>query len=258
VPDALIGYTGFVGGNLLRQHPFTDLYNSKNIDTIQGREFELLICSGAPAEKWKANAEPARDLEILTGLMNHLRQVRARRVVLISSVDVYPDPRGVDEASPIVPEHASAYGRHRYFLEQFVRERFDSLVVRLPGLFGPGLKKNVIFDLLHNHRLEAINTAGVFQFYDLANLWKDIQTALRHGLSLVNFSTEPVGVEELAREAFRREFVQRLPGQAAQYDMRSQHAALFGGHDSYLYDKARVLNAMREFVATELKREGAA
>ena len=74
----------------------------------------------------------------------------------------------------------------------------------------------------------------------------------------MNLSTEPVGVEELAREAFRREFVQRLPGQAAQYDMRSQHAALFGGHDSYLYDKARVLGAMREFVAAELQRKGVA
>ena len=132
MPDALIGYTGFVGGNLLRQHPFTGLYNSKNIDTIQGREFDLLVCSGAPAEKWKANADPAKDLEILTGLMNHLRQVRARRVVLISSVDVYPDPRGVDEASPIVPEQASAY-RPAPLLPRAVRARAIRLARGAPA-----------------------------------------------------------------------------------------------------------------------------
>jgi len=254
VPDALIGHTGFVGGNLLRQHAFTDLYNSKSIDTIRGRGFDVLVCSGAPAEKWKANAEPVKDLEILNGLMDHLREVRARKVVLISTVDVYPSPLDVDEDSAIDPERSGGYGRHRYYLEQFVRERFDALVVRLPGLFGQGLKKNVIFDLIHDNRLEAINTEGVFQFYDLANIWKDIQTAMQHGLQVVNLSTEPVGVEELAREAFGREFVQRKPG-AARYDMRSKHAALFGGRDGYLYDKAQVLGAMRNFVATELKRK---
>jgi hypothetical protein len=160
----------------------------------------------------------------------------------------------VDEDSSIEPERTGAYGRHRYYLERFVLEHFDALVVRLPGLFGQGLKKNVIFDLIHGNRLEAINTAGIFQFYDLANIWKDIQTALEHGLRVVNFSTEPVGVEELAREAFGREFVQRMP-QAARYDMRSKHAALFGGRDGYLYDKARVLGAMRDFVAAELARK---
>lgn len=258
MPDALIGHTGFVGGNLLRQHSFTGLYNSKNIGAIQGQEFEMLVCSGAPAEKWKANAEPARDWEALTNLMTPLRQVRARRVVLISTVDVYPHPQEVDEASPITPELASPYGRHRYLLEQFIRERFNALVVRLPGLFGPGLKKNVIFDLLHGNRLEAINTAGVFQFYDLARLWKDIQTALQQGLRVVNFSTEPVGVEELAREAFDREFVQRQPGPAALYDTRSQHAALFGGRGGYLRDKAQVLGAMREFVTAERAHKGGA
>ena len=59
--DALIGYTGFVGSNLLRQRAFDATYNSKNIGDIAGREFELLVCAGAPAAKWLANSKPDED-----------------------------------------------------------------------------------------------------------------------------------------------------------------------------------------------------
>ena len=41
--DALIGYTGFVGGNLHRQHAFDALFNSKNIEEIRGRSFARIV-----------------------------------------------------------------------------------------------------------------------------------------------------------------------------------------------------------------------
>ena len=248
MPDALIGHTGFVGGNLLRQRPFEGLYNSKNIQDIRGQSYELLVCSGAPAEKWKANKEPEKDLEILQGLMGHLAEVKARKVILISTVDVYPHPIGVDEDSPIDPAQGGAYGRNRRVLENFLLERFDTLVVRLPGLFGQGLKKNVIYDFLNNNRLEVINSEGVFQFYDLSNLWKDLQKALASGLKVVNFTVEPTSVAEVAREAFGREFHQPLPN-PGRYDIRSKHAGLYGGKDGYFYNREQVLGAMKAFVS---------
>jgi nucleoside-diphosphate-sugar epimerase len=247
VPDALIGHTGFVGGNLLRQRKFDALFNSRNIQEIRGQKYDVLVCSGAPAEKWKANKEPERDLEILQGLMGHLREVSARKVILISTVDVYPTPIEVDEDSPIDLEQGGAYGRNRRRLEMFLQEHFDTLIVRLPGLFGPGLKKNVIYDFLHNNRLEAINSEGVFQFYDLANLWRDLETALSHGLRVVNFTTEPTSVAEVAREAFGKEFHQPMPN-PGRYDLRSKHAALYGGRNGYFYDRVQVLRAMKAFV----------
>jgi nucleoside-diphosphate-sugar epimerase len=247
VSDALIGHTGFVGGNLLRQRPFDELFHSKNISQIRGRTYDVLVCSGAPAEKWKANQEPERDLENLQGLLSHLREVSARKVILISTADVYPRPVEVDEDSPIEPSLAQPYGRHRRMLELFVQERFDTLVIRLPGLFGPGLKKNAIYDLLHDHRVESINSEGVFQFYDLTRLWRDIQTALAQGLSMVNFATEPTRVDELVRAALGRELHQPMP-HPPRYDLRSKHAALYGGRDGYLQDRAQVIQALKAFV----------
>src|SRR4051812_29144381 len=63
-PDAmrgLIGHTGFVGSNLARQARFDATYNSANIDSIAGQEFDLLVIAGVRAEKWIANANPDQD-----------------------------------------------------------------------------------------------------------------------------------------------------------------------------------------------------
>ena len=58
---ALIGYTGFVGSNLARQLRFDATYNTSNIESIAGEEFDLLVCAGVRAEKWIANANPDAD-----------------------------------------------------------------------------------------------------------------------------------------------------------------------------------------------------
>ncbi len=51
--------------------------------------------------------------------------------------------------------------------------------MRLPGLYGPGLKKNVIFDFLHDNDVHKIDSRGVFQFYDTTRLWRDLEIAVR-------------------------------------------------------------------------------
>lgn len=248
---ALIGHTGFVGGNLLRQASFDELYNSSNIESIRGRSFELLVCSGARAEKWKANAEPEADRQNLGRLTACLREVQAQHVVLISTVDVYPRPIEVDEDTPIDPDAATAYGRHRRELELFVAERFDTTTLRLPGLFGPGLKKNVVYDFLHQNQLDKICPDGVFQFNALEHLWEDIRTARAHAIPLLNVSTEPVSVRRVAREAFGFEFDNPAATHAARYDMRSKHAALFGGAGGYLYGADEVLDDLRGYVESQ-------
>lgn len=60
--SALVGHTGFVGSNLLAQHPFQHLYNSRNIAGIAGQSFELLVFCGAQSKKWWANLNPDEDL----------------------------------------------------------------------------------------------------------------------------------------------------------------------------------------------------
>lgn len=248
---ALVGHTGFVGGSLLRQRPFADLYNSANVEALAGRSYDLIACAGAPGLKWKANQQPEQDLASIRRLMDAMARVEARRVVLISTVDVFPMPVGVDEDAPIDRNQEAAYGRHRLLLEDFLAERFQTLVVRLPGLFGEGLKKNMIFDLLHDHRVEQIVPNAVYQFFDLDRLWSTIETALASGLRLVHFATEPVSARDVAREVFGVGLAAAERPDAARYDMHTKHARLFGSAGPYLHDRAAILEAMRRFVRAE-------
>jgi len=251
--DALIGSTGFVGGNLQRQRSFDDRFHSTDIETIRGRSYDLLICAGVRAEKWLANKDPVTDRAGVERLIGCLGDVQAKRVILISTVDVYPVPVGVDEATPFDPADATPYGRHRHHLEEFVRGRFPATIVRLPGLFGPGLKKNIIYDMLHHNALDMVCPDSVYQFYGLDRLWHDLEIALAEHLDVVNFATEPVSVRDVARHGFGMDFENPKATQAARYDMRSRYAALYGGQDGYLASRDEVLGAIRSFVAGERK-----
>lgn len=239
---ALIGSTGFVGGALQRQTAFDELYASRNIDSIRGRQLDLVVCAGAYAEKWRANQDPVADMAALERLIDPLRELGCRRFVLISTVDVYQRPLGVDESAPADAAHP--YGRHRRLLEEFVQETFpESFVLRLPALFGPGLKKNVVFDLLHDHQVDRIHPDSAYQYYSLAHLWEDIQRFI----PLLNVATEPIPTRELSLRCFGRELTQYPPNQSpARYDFRTLHA-----QSGYLYDKATVLRELQEFVAGE-------
>ncbi|MDY6939776.1 MAG: pyridine nucleotide transhydrogenase [Cyanobacteriota bacterium] len=251
----IIGYTGFVGGNLMRQSTFEKCYNSKNIESIAGEKLDLLVCAGAPAVKWLANKEPDRDKASLDRLMRSLSQVKADKCVLVSTVDVYPTPIDVDETTPIDTENLHPYGKHRLELESFVGDRFDCAIVRLPALFGEGLKKNIIYDFLHQNQVEKIHCDHVFQFYNLEYLWQDIQQVLANNLHLVNFATEPIAVGDIAREAFGFEFTNRPHNKPIRYDMKTRYGDRLGkGASSYLYERSCILQDLNEFVKTQSQK----
>jgi nucleoside-diphosphate-sugar epimerase len=252
VPAALIGHTGFIGSNLANQFPFDAFFNSKNIEDIADRSFDLLVVSGMPAAMWIANRDPAGDRAILDRLVGCLRRVRADRVVIISTVAVYPHPVFVDEETPIDPVKQTPYGRHRLMLEQAALDHFPrTLVVRLPALFGPGLKKNAVYDLVHNHEVHKVNPASVYQFYNTDWVWGGITSALEAGVQLVNFATEPMSVREVSELAFGFTFTSDPGTPPVQNDVRSRHAELFGGAQGYLYDRTILLEELRAFFQRE-------
>lgn len=250
--NALIGHSGFVGNTLMRQAHFEHLYRSTNIAEIEGRSFGTVVCAGAPAQKWIANREPEADRQKIEGLIEHLRGVRCERFVLISTVDVFKSAHGVDERTLVDEGGLHAYGLNRRRLERFVEDHFAShLIVRLPGLVGPGLRKNVIYDFRNDNNLQAIDSRGVFQFYPMVNLWADIRTALDAGLRLVHLTAAPISVAEVSLQGFGRPFEQVKDGASARYDMQSCHAGLFGGQGAYQYSVRETLLAIRAYAQSE-------
>jgi hypothetical protein len=115
-------------------------------------------------------------------------------------------------------------------------------VIRLPGLFGKGLKKNIFFDMLCGNILEKINLESSFQWYPLSRIWQDIQTVIDADLQLVNLAVEPVS-SRLIKESFFSELdVGSDPFPVAQYDMKTEHASIFhSSTDSYILNASQVM-----------------
>lgn len=146
----LVGHTGFVGSNLLAENNFDGAYHSVDVHMAYRSRPDLLVYAGLPAAKFLANKNSAADMKQIYGAEENIEKINPKKLVLISTVDVFADPVQVDENTEINTEGLSAYGLNRYRLECWVREHYpDALIVRLPGLFGRNLKKNFIYDMLH-------------------------------------------------------------------------------------------------------------
>jgi hypothetical protein len=249
---ALVGHSGFVGASLAKQTEFTSSFRSTNISEIRLRSFGLIVCAAAPAQKWIANREPVTDRRNIENLMAHLADASCDTFILISTIDVFKDPAGVDESTLVDENDLHPYGLHRRSLEKFVENHFPKhLIVRLPGLVGPGLRKNVIFDFLNDNNLQSIDSRGVFQFYPMVNLWFDIQTALGAGLNLVHLTAEPISVADVSAQGFGKPFKQSFASKPANYDMRSRHAAVFGSTGYYQYARRETIQAIRAYAQSE-------
>lgn len=149
---ALVGYTGFVGSNIYASagDAIDAVYNSKNIEGAFGTNPDLLIYAGLRAEKYLANNSPEKDMELIWQAEENITKINPKKLVLISTIDVFKVPKDVDENSVIDTEKLHAYGYNRYQLELWVREKYpDALIIRLPGLFGKNIKKNFIYDYIN-------------------------------------------------------------------------------------------------------------
>lgn len=247
---ALIGHTGFVGSNLDAATAFDARYNSRNIGEMAGRSFDLVVCAGVSAVKWMANKEPEADRAGIRALTDVLGTATIGELVLVSTIDVYPDPAaGGDEGTVIDAGANHAYGRHRFELEQWAKARFPRVrIVRLPALFGPGLRKNAIYDLINDNQVGLINPAGLFQWYPVARLWSDIGIARREGLDLVNLFTEPVTMRAIIDRNFPGAAVGAEKHPAPQYRVGTRHAAAFGGEGAFIMSAEACLGAIADYV----------
>ena len=302
MPDTvLVGSTGFVGGNLMASHPFDAAYHSTDVQNGFGRDNGLVVYAGVPAAMYLANADPAADLAVMAAARENLRRLAPKKVVLISSICVFADSRGKTEADEPTPEGLAPYGANRLQLERWVREDWpDALIVRLPALYGKGLKKNFLYDL-HTitpallrpdkyrqlaaeselvrigyedagngfyklsgkadpaalrawfaaapfNALAFTDSRSVYQFYDLARLWRDIRTALDADLRVLHLATPPLSAARVYEAFTGKTFTNHLPGAPFDYDLRTRYAALLGGAGEYLCTEPECLTAVCDFL----------
>lgn len=303
---SLVGYTGFVGSNIYDQGKaeIEGLYNSSNIESSFNTKPDLLIYSGLRAEKFLANSNPEEDYKNILIAEDNIQRINPKKLVLISTIDVFKDPNGKDENSNIDTDNLHPYGLNRYKLETWVRENHpDALIIRLPGLFGKNIKKNFIYDMINKvpsmikdikmdelvattpdiksfytlssnnfykinnltsedkklllsyledldfTALKFTDSRSRFQFYNLKNLWKDINIALDNNLTIFHPATEPVSSSEVYEYVYGKEF-KNILNNAVDYDYKTIYADLWGQKNGYICSKNEILKEIKDFCET--------
>lgn len=205
--NAIIGYTGFIGSHIQDHLDGSfDRYNSKNIHEIHGKSYDIVYLAGLPATKWMINKDPETDIKNMQSLQFHLLQANISRVILISTIDVYDSKKQLQDEQ-ITKVSEDSYGKHRYIMEEWIRINYSTNdkkyhIIRLPALFGVGLKKNIIYDLIHNNGIANINPYTFYQWYNVADLMSDMKYVITHDIDTLNLFSEPILTLELVKECF--------------------------------------------------------
>ena len=121
-------------------------------------------------------------------MLDTILTIKCNKFTLISTIDIYFD---------------HAYGKHRKKIEDVLKDYFsESLtIVRLPGIYGKNLKKNAIYDLMHNNNLNQISLKDQYQWYSLFDL--DIDITSNMDKKIIELFPEPITIEEINNSIFR-------------------------------------------------------
>jgi hypothetical protein len=175
----IIGNTGLVGTTLCKSVNFDLKFNSSNLS-----DFPNIVEDGAelyltclPATKWMVNKNATGDFENMMNILNLIKCKKYKKVILISTIDVYNSSELKSNENTIPLIQNFNYGNNRYLFEVLVKEYLQTeelKIFRLPALFNQHIKKNILFDLINNNNVELINSNSSYQWYNLNNLSNDI------------------------------------------------------------------------------------
>lgn len=204
----LIGSTGFVGNNLIDNGRFDMIAHSTDVQKMYNQEPDILIYAGVTGTKWLANRKPGRDMENIESAKKNIKLIKPKKLVLISTIDVYDNLNETNEQSVICENNLHIYGQHRYRLEKWVESNYsDYHIVRIPALYGKKLKKNFVYDLINlipmmlnddNMKEIELKIRDITKFYKKNNDGLNVLKEEIESGRLANLRTEFEGITENA------------------------------------------------------------
>ena len=245
----IVGYTGFVGSNLLQFYKFDYFYNSKNFQDARGLFFDEIYFCGIPAVKWYANKYPEEDIIIIENIIDILKTIKTNKFIHISTIDVYKNVNSCNDETNEPDYDNHIYGLNRFKFEQFIKLQYNNHhIIRLPALFGKGLKKNIIYDLLHNNELFNIPINSSFQWYDLNWLKQDIDIIIKHNIKLCNLFTEPIDTIRILN-LFNYDINSFDNIKKLSYNLKTKYGEYFNSNiNGYIRDSNMVESSIRDYI----------
>jgi nucleoside-diphosphate-sugar epimerase len=140
----VIGGDGFVGfsvcSELKKKTNFVKITRD-NYSNYKNKEFKIIINAAMPSKRFWAKNNPELDYaETVTKTKNILSDFKFDKIVHISSVSARC-------------QFNTTYGKNKKISEDLVTQTENHLVVRLGPMFGTGLTKGVLMDMLNNSKV---------------------------------------------------------------------------------------------------------
>ncbi|MGY8998881.1 MAG: NAD-dependent epimerase/dehydratase family protein [Rhodospirillales bacterium] len=152
----VIGAGGFIGVNMvayLKNAGFIvhEAFRGTSREELARNTYDLVFNCAGNSKTWLSQRDPLKCLqENVIDLVSDLKDLRFGVWVQISSNTVYTTENTQEDVT-IVTEEIGTYAFHKLLGEHYTQHLASKwLVLRPTGFFGPGLKKNLLFDLRHN------------------------------------------------------------------------------------------------------------
>jgi hypothetical protein len=263
--NCIIGYTGFVGTNILNNNKiqFDEFYNTKNIDDIKDN-YNIILFTGLSGNVGYVNKNYENDLKNINFFIEKLKNINCNKFILISTINVYPNLNNKNTENEILELKNSIdyYGKHRLLFEQFIINRYNNYhILRLPSIYGINIKKGILFDLINKNYLENICLDDEIQFYDLKNINDDIEYVCNNNIKILNLVSEPIYVYKIINDIFpnykiinnlqlldtdTNNIINIKERNAKKLDICSQY------YNKYIYNTDISLKKIKEFIENKL------
>jgi hypothetical protein len=244
--NILVGHTGLIGKTLSDGIDFDFKFNSSNM-----AEFNDAVPDGCdlylsclPATMWSVNGDLTGDIKNMVHVVETIKNKKYKNVFLFSTIAVYCEsPENSNET--FLPYFSKAiYGSNRYLFEMLIKDclKYENLkIVRLPALFGSHLKKNVFYDLMNDNQVDQINTASIYQWYNLKNLCADVELVKSFNGDVINLFSEPIPTEDVITEVFEMDLDNKKP-------FNNQNYRTSYSETGYWESRENILSQMKDFL----------
>ena len=237
----VVGASGFIGGNLMRMLPSCVPVAPMHSATEEISALSTLLIAAPSSLKYSIEVNPSKDLDNILALSRSLEVFsRVDRVILFSTIDVYRDIFSSDEDSETL--QTVSYGGNRAFLEERLRSIFPDLkILRICGIYGQGMKKNLVFDIKNRRELEVAKYSqeSKYQFVHIEDVIQILSSEPEELPSVINLASEPLAVSEiLSRSQMIAGFEDKIT-----YNIRSKYFKT-----GYGFSKTYSLNRIWEFL----------
>lgn len=192
----ILGHTGFVGQTVYKYMSKSHHVQGINSKTksIPTGEFDVVINCAGSSKKYLAHENPSKDFYINASVFSTVLKLNMKKFIHISSID----------AGAIVDNN---YTRSKLAMEECVQLYFpDATILRLGGMIGDGLKKNVIYDIINNQNLH-ITFDSICNYISTQEVAKIIEKVIDLNIKKITItvaSSKPITVKEIIKEAKKK------------------------------------------------------